>query len=44
MHYMLGFTIPEVAEQLKITPAYAHKLMTRCMKQARTRYGVKENA
>jgi len=43
MHYMLGFTIPEVADQLRITPAYAHKLVTRCMKQARERYIGKEN-
>jgi len=44
MHYVEGFTIPEIADQLKITPAYAHKLVTRCMKQARKRCGAKEEA
>lgn len=42
LHYVEGFTIPEIAAQLRTTPAYAHKLVTRCMKQARKRYGGKE--
>ena len=42
MHYVMGFTIPEIADQLKVTPTYAHKMVVRCMKQARKRYAGKD--
>ena len=38
LHYLEGYSIPEIAAQLHITPAYAKKLVSRCLKQARERY------
>jgi RNA polymerase sigma factor (sigma-70 family) len=38
LHYLEGYTIPEIAAQLHISPTYAKKLVTRCLKQARERY------
>jgi RNA polymerase sigma factor (sigma-70 family) len=39
LHYLDGYSIPEIAAQLHITPAYAKKLVSRCLRQARERYG-----
>ena len=39
LHYLDGYSIPEIAAQLHITPAYAKKLVARCLRQARERYG-----
>jgi RNA polymerase sigma factor (sigma-70 family) len=38
LHYLEGYSIPEIAAQLHITPAYAKKLVSRCLQQARERY------
>ncbi len=38
LHYFEGFSIPEIAAQLHITPGYAKKLVSRCLQQARDRY------
>ena len=38
LHYLEGYSIPEIAAQLHITPAYAKKLVSRCLQQARDRY------
>ena len=38
LHYLEGYSIPEIAVQLHITPTYARKLVTRCLRQARERY------
>jgi RNA polymerase sigma factor (sigma-70 family) len=37
LHYLEGYTVPEVATELRTTPLYAHKLMIRCLRQARRR-------
>ena len=37
LHYLEGYTVPEVATELRTTPLYAHKLMVRCLRQARRR-------
>jgi len=39
LHYLDGYSIPEIAAQLHITTAYAKKLVARCLRQARERYG-----
>ena len=39
LHYLDGYSIPEIAAQLHITPGYAKKLVARCLRQARERYG-----
>lgn len=39
LHYIEGYTIPEIAAQLHTTPGYAHKLVVCCLQQARERYG-----
>ncbi len=41
LHYLEGYTIPEIAAQLHTTPSYAHKLVTRCLRQAHDRYTAK---
>jgi RNA polymerase sigma factor (sigma-70 family) len=38
LHYLEGYTVPEVATELRTTLVYAHKLMIRCVRQARRRY------
>lgn len=38
LHYLEGYSIPEIAAQLHITPGYAKKLVSRCLQQARERY------
>ncbi len=38
LHYLEGYSIPEIAAQLHITNAYAKKLVARCLQQARERY------
>lgn len=38
LHYVEGYSIPEIAAQLHTTPAYAKKLVSRCLQQARERY------
>ena len=38
LHYLEGYSIPEIAAQLHTTPAYAKKLVSRCLQQARERY------
>jgi RNA polymerase sigma factor (sigma-70 family) len=42
LHYLDGYSVPEIAAQRHITPAYAKKLVARCLKQARERYGRKD--
>jgi RNA polymerase sigma factor (sigma-70 family) len=39
LHYLDGYSIPEIAAQLHITAGYAKKLVARCLRQARERYG-----
>lgn len=39
LHYLDGYSIPEIAAQLHITNGYAKKLVARCLRQARERYG-----
>ena len=39
LHYLDGYSIPEIAAQLHITEGYAKKLVSRCLQQARDRYG-----
>jgi RNA polymerase sigma factor (sigma-70 family) len=39
LHYLDGYSIPEIAAQLHITVGYAKKLVSRCLRQARERYG-----
>ena len=41
LHYLEGFTSPEIAAELHTTPGYAHKLVIQCLRQARERYGRK---
>ncbi len=41
LRYIEGYTIPEIATQLKTTPKYAQNLVSRCLQQARDRCGVK---
>jgi RNA polymerase sigma factor (sigma-70 family) len=38
LHYLEGYSIAEIAAQLHTTPAYAKKLVSRCLQQARDRY------
>jgi RNA polymerase sigma factor (sigma-70 family) len=38
LHYLEGYSIAEIAAQLHTTPAYAKKLVSRCLQQARERY------
>src|SRR5439155_27116031 len=39
LHYLEGYSVPEIAAQLHITPTYAKKLVARCLRHARERYG-----
>jgi RNA polymerase sigma factor (sigma-70 family) len=41
MRYFEGCTIVEVAERLGITPKYAQKLITKCLRRAERLYGEK---
>jgi RNA polymerase sigma factor (sigma-70 family) len=41
LRYMEGYSIPEVAEELKTSAKYAAKLVRRCLKQAQSRYAKK---
>jgi RNA polymerase sigma factor (sigma-70 family) len=38
LHYLEGYSVPEIAAQLHITEGYAKKLISRCLQQARERY------
>nr|MDQ3280830.1 hypothetical protein [Acidobacteriota bacterium] len=38
LRYVEGYTIPEIARELKTTERYAEKLVGECLKQARRRY------
>jgi RNA polymerase sigma factor (sigma-70 family) len=38
LRYLEGYSIPEVAEELNTTTRYAAKLVSRCLKQAQSRY------
>jgi RNA polymerase sigma factor (sigma-70 family) len=38
LRYIEGYTIPEIAEELKTTPRYAAKLVSECLRQANRRY------
>lgn len=40
LRYIEGYTIPEVAAELKTTPKYAQNLVSRCLQQARDRSGL----
>ncbi len=42
LRYLEGYTIPEVAEELRTSPKYAGKLVARCLEQALERYSKKE--
>lgn len=42
LRYLEGYTIPEVAEELRTSPKYAGKLVARCLQQAQERYARKE--
>lgn len=41
LRYIEGYTIQELAAELKTTPRYAQNLVSRCLQQARDRCGVK---
>lgn len=41
LRYIEGYTIPEIAAELKTTPRYAQNLVSRCLQQARDRCGIK---
>lgn len=38
LRFMEGYTIPEIAEELRTTPRYAAKLVSECLRQAHRRY------
>ena len=40
LRYIEGYTIPEIAAELKTTPKYAQNLVSRCLQQARDRSGL----
>jgi RNA polymerase sigma factor (sigma-70 family) len=42
LRYLEGYSIPEVAEELRTSPKYAGKLVARCLQQAQDRYSRKE--
>lgn len=42
LRYLEGYTIPEVAAELKTSSKYATKLVRRCLKQAKNRYAKKD--
>jgi RNA polymerase sigma factor (sigma-70 family) len=42
LRYLEGYTIPEVAAELRTSPKYAGKLVARCLRQAHDRYTKKE--
>ena len=42
LRYLEGYTIPEIAALLRTTRAYAQKLVSRCLRQARERCAVKD--
>lgn len=42
LHYLEGYTLPEIASELRTTPKYAGRLVSRCLRQARNRYAAKE--
>ena len=42
LRYLEGYTIPEVAAELRTSPKYAGKLVARCLEQAQERYSRKE--
>ena len=41
LRYLEGYTIPEIAAELKTTPKYAQNLVSRCLQMARDRCGIK---
>ena len=41
LRYLEGYSIPEVAEELNTSAKYAAKLVSRCLKQAQSRYAKK---
>jgi RNA polymerase sigma factor (sigma-70 family) len=41
LYYIEGYSMPEVAEELKTSAKYADKLVRRCLKQAQRRYAKK---
>jgi len=42
LRYLEGYSIPEVAAELRTSPKYAGKLVARCLRQAHDRYTKKE--
>lgn len=40
LRYLEGYTIAEIAAELKTTPKYAQNLVSRCLQQARDRSGL----
>ncbi len=42
LHYLEGYSVPEIAAELRTTPKYASKLVSRCLRQARKRYAAME--
>ena len=41
LHYLEGYSIPEVATELNTSKKYAAKLVSRCLRQAKDRYAKK---
>lgn len=41
LRYIEGYSIPEIAAELKTTPKYAQNLVSRCLQMARDRCGIK---
>lgn len=39
LRYLEGYSVPEIATELRTSAKYAQKLVTRCLQQAQKRYG-----
>ena len=44
LRYLEGYSIPEIAVELRTTPRYAQNLVTRCLRQAHVRYAGKDES
>jgi DNA-directed RNA polymerase specialized sigma24 family protein len=42
LRYLEGYSVPEVAAELRTSQKYAQKLISRCLRQARRRYREKD--